>query len=397
MPFFTINSKKHIFPTPGQDGSVVESIFPALTPHLPKSFQINEQKPEDFDTFLVGRTLAKRWRVGQIINKGTDSNATVHEGRDLLTNVSVAIKTESHQAPNRSLYSEIEIYKRIHMSSGDDTESGFPVLVDYGDDLGYSFMVMKLLGQSLESVVKDGDITDDSEVDRDPEYITNTVLIATCQVLKILQNLHSYGYVHGNVNARNVMMETDEDKKNDLYLVDLKQCKTWRNHEAGCHQRATKCSETVSRRSDMKDLCKMLVTLLPREEKKKKSRCCLFRTKVVKQNSMKNERIETEDEVQEMINALDNRFIAEVKQFWNYCLNLGDEELPDYDSLRGILHIMYWNINSALLPAEVLKNPTTADAEMSSPRSTFMSRRRESVQRMGETVLSRFVQVDINP
>lgn len=394
MPFFTINSTKHIFPTPGQSESILESICPSLSACFSNGCERNARKSEDFDTFLVGRTVGKRWRVGEIIHKDDDSNSIVHEGYDLLTNVKVTIKTEPHRALNRCLYSEIEIYKRIHMASGDDPESGFAVLLDYGDDLGYSFMVLKLLGPSLESMVQGEDTTEENEEETDS--IASTVIIATCQLLKVLQNLHSYGYVHGNVNASNVMKGTDENEQNTVHLADLKNCKTWRNNQTGSHQDAHNTSEIVSRRSDMKDVSKMLASLLRKEEKKKKSGCCGLNKMFGKPKSPKNKTRDADNEFDDLMENVDSRCAVELKQFWSYCSTLKDDELPDYENLRGILHIMYWNINSSLLPPEVLQNPTAPRSE-GFPKSSFMNRRRESVLKLGETVLSRFVQVDITP
>lgn len=393
MPFLTINSTKHIFPTPGQSGSILESICPSLSACLPSCCEKKVRMSEDFDTFLIGRTLGKRWRVGEIIHKGDDSNSTVHEGYDLLTNVKVAIKTEPRRVQNRRLYSEIEIYKRVHMASGDDPESGFPMLIDYGDDLGYSFMVLKLLGSSLERMLQCEDMTEENDGDADSS--ASTVLIATCQLLKILRKLHLYGYVHGNVNASNVMMGTDESKQNSVYLVDLKNCKTWGTSRPGSHQHSNNGSQIVTRRSDMISVCKMLASLLPKEEKKK-SVCCGLNKMFGKPKSPRSKTFDAGNEFDCSMKNIDIRYAKELKQFWVYCSTLGDEELPDYDNLRGILHIMYWNINSSLMPPEVLQDSSPPKSQ-DSPKSTFIARRRESVLKMGETVLSRFVQVDITP
>lgn len=136
----------------------------------------------------------------------------------------------------------------------------------------------------------------------------------------------------------------------------------------------------------------MLASLL---RKKKKSISCGFNRLFQKSKSPRSRTCDAENEFDKSVKNIDIRYAMELKQFWDCCSTIGDEEIPDYDNLKEILHIMYWNINSSLMPTEVLHD-SCAPKSQHSTESTLSSRR-EIVLNMREKVFSRFLQVDITP
>lgn len=107
---------------------------------------------------------------------------------------------------------------------------GIPSCVGFGLHAdSYRFLIFPNMGQSLQSVMKEGELLSEK-----------TVLQLACRILDVLQYIHSNEYVHADINAENIYIKPGQ--KSQVYLAGY--CHAFRYCPSGKHVEYREASRT---------------------------------------------------------------------------------------------------------------------------------------------------------
>lgn len=158
-----------------------------------------------------------------IENIGLGAFGTIFKGQHRKTGEYVAIKVEPIHSETRLLKNETKVYQYLR----DKKCVGIPHVKWYGCDSVNFYMVVDLLGESLEARRKR----------LGPFSIEDTLKYGK-QMVERLKCLHSCGLVHRDVKPDNFLFgnfkELDKKEEEILYLIDFGFCKqidTSKNNE----------------------------------------------------------------------------------------------------------------------------------------------------------------------
>eukprot|EP01064_Diplonema_japonicum_P003543 TRINITY_DN12279_c0_g1_i1.p1 TRINITY_DN12279_c0_g1~~TRINITY_DN12279_c0_g1_i1.p1 ORF type:complete len:335 (+),score=38.43 TRINITY_DN12279_c0_g1_i1:82-1086(+) len=136
---------------------------------------------------------------------GAGAFGQVYEAFDRLLQKSVALKVEKADSTRSQLKVEVSVYKRI-----DERWPGLPKIF-YSESHGnFNVLAIELLGPNLEELL--------TYCGRC--FTLNTVLMIGEQIFRVLQHLHSVGYVHRDLKPPNFTMGLGE-RGNHVYLIDF--------------------------------------------------------------------------------------------------------------------------------------------------------------------------------
>jgi casein kinase I family protein HRR25 len=146
----------------------------------------------------------------ELIEKiGAGCFGAIYRGRNIRTGESVAIKVEHIKSETRLLKNESNVYQYLRGCAG------IPKVKWFGKDEINYYMVIELLGQSLEQLkVERGALT------------LQLVMQVGQQILGILQSIHEMGLVHRDIKPDNFLLGLN-DKSKQLYMIDFGFCKKY--------------------------------------------------------------------------------------------------------------------------------------------------------------------------
>jgi len=253
----------------------------------------------------------------KIINKlGEGSFGKIFLGENIYTGEKIAIKIE-FSSESSVLRNEAKIYKYL------DKCDGIPKMRTFGIEGKFNYMVIDLLGESLESMrVRYG-----GNVEREK------VIEIGIQMIENIERLHNLGIIHRDIKPENFLLNVENTS---LKIIDfgLARCYKTEKNEHIKEEKGRKLTGTAryvsinvhkgitpSRRDDMESIIYILIYLLngelPWQNVKKKGR---------NENIMKKKQsLEFKKEYKE------------IEEVMNYTRKLGYAEKPDYKKCKEVL------------------------------------------------------------
>lgn len=258
---------------------------------------------------------------------GQGSFGTIYQAQNIRTNELVAIKVEPIEHKYKLLKNESIIYHFLHHTKG------IPELKWFGkDDINY-YMVITLLGKSLENWK--------CEKGRIP---MDEICWVTIEMLHILKSIHEKGLIHRDIKPENFLFSfsLEEEKKDDVYLIDFGFCKTYFNSKTKKHNEQKKTSNLIgtttflsihghnflelSRRDDLESLGYMMIYFYFGQLK-------WNHVDVTEDTEYRNQLIKRAKENIHQLYELPTK----IMNYMNYVKQLQYEEEPNYNYLIDIL------------------------------------------------------------
>lgn len=146
--------------------------------------------------------INKKYKISHQINKG--SFGLIFKGKDLETDLDIAIKIEPNLLSKKYLVKEARILHLLQKNHH------IPRIHWCGSKPNSTFLVMELLGKNLEDLF----------IECNKKFSLKTVLMMADQMLSNLEFIHSKGYVHSDINPRNICVGLD-DKASTFYSIDF--------------------------------------------------------------------------------------------------------------------------------------------------------------------------------
>ena len=144
--------------------------------------------------------IAYKYKLIEKINEG--SFGTICKAENIRTKEIVAIKFENKSEQMKSLKNEARIYQYLGKLNG------FPQLKTFGTTGDVNYLVMDLLGYSLQKFIKNNELSLDM------------VLVLGIQIIQRIQSLHNNCLLHRDIKPSNFVFG-NEDNTNKLFLIDL--------------------------------------------------------------------------------------------------------------------------------------------------------------------------------
>ena len=279
--------------------------------------EINETTNESNNEIIIG----KKYKLLNQIGEG--SFGKIFEAEHLLSNTKVAIKIEKKNI-NSILKHEANIYYKCK------NIKGIPNIRMFGTENNYNYIVMDLLGISLDKLRENkGGILS----------LKETLQIAI-QLISYIENFHNVGLIHRDLKPENIL--TNNGEINDIFLIDFGISRYYINQDRE-HIPITYDKKLIgniryaslnihngiepSRRDDLISLGYILV-------------CCL-KGKLPWQNvksKIKEEKYIMIKQIKEQVSLVDlcKDIPYEFLSYINYCYCLKFDESPDYNYIKGL-------------------------------------------------------------
>jgi len=183
----------------------------------------------------------------------------IFKGENIRTNELVAIKVEPIEDNFKMLKNEAIIYQHLLHTYG------MPTLKWFGKDERNYYLVITLLGKSLEHYIQ-----------QKGKFSIKLTLQIGVQVINLLKTIHDKGLIHRDIKPENFLFGNDDESK-QLYIIDFGLSKTYINYEENCHIEMKNSNNIIgtpsyvslnghkllelSRRDDLESLGYMLIYL----------------------------------------------------------------------------------------------------------------------------------------
>lgn len=271
--------------------------------------------------------LWERYIILDKIGKGTFGE--VYKANRIADDRNMAMKVEHRHVGNPRLMHEYKIYKKI-ISKG--CNHGIPRVYEFIKTPNYHIMTMELLGKNLEELFEDND----------NHLSIDSVLHIGIDIINIIRNIHSVGFVHRDIKPNNFMIGLG-NKTNKIYLMDFGLSKEYIRND-GIHIRETFDHNVIgtaryssinmhmgfepSRRDDLESIGYMLIYFI--KGKLPWQGVCRKRDKNEIFEKIGNVKMSTS--VEKLCEGLPHCF----QQYVEYCRNLKFDETPNYHNLLNL-------------------------------------------------------------
>ena len=149
----------------------------------------------------------------KIIEKlGAGCFGEIYKGENIRTQENVAIKVEPISNNLKLLKNESVIYQYL------TNTVGVPTVKWFGKDTVNYYMVLNLLGDSLQTLINNK-----------KSFSLKLVLQVGLQIIFILQSIHEKSLVHRDIKPDNFLLGNNETNKKQIYIIDFGFCKSTEN------------------------------------------------------------------------------------------------------------------------------------------------------------------------
>lgn len=164
--------------------------------------------------------LRARYSVTRHLSSG--SFGDVYVARDLKHGADIAIKVEPLQSATPQIEFELCVYKELQDEKTGNMTLGFPRILARGTTDEHRYMVMELLGPSLE---------DRRRATKTGTLQLRTILMVAMQTLMRIEFMHSRGLLHRDLKPDNLLTGLAPPFSAIVHLVDMGLVKRYRDSE----------------------------------------------------------------------------------------------------------------------------------------------------------------------
>ncbi len=168
---------------------------------------------------LIMSLINNKYKIIEKIGEG--SFGSIYKGENIRTNEFVAIKIESIDSNYKLLKNESIIYQYLINTIG------IPNVKWFGKDKNNYYMVINLLGESLQTIKN-----------KKSTFSLKLVLQIGIQIISILKTIHDKGLVHRDIKPDNFLVGKNEKNK-QIYIIDFGFCKTFMNNNVHIKMKST--------------------------------------------------------------------------------------------------------------------------------------------------------------
>lgn len=155
---------------------------------------------------IVMELINKKYKLIKKIGEG--SFGSIYKGENIRTRELVAIKVETINKNHKLLKNESIIYQYLN------NVEGIPSVKWFGRDNNNYYMVINLLGETLQSIRNK--LT----------FSLTSILQIGIQITNIIKTIHEKGLVHRDIKPDNFLLGLNNVKK-QIYIIDFGLCKSY--------------------------------------------------------------------------------------------------------------------------------------------------------------------------
>jgi len=266
---------------------------------------------------------------------GSGSFGEIYKGKNIILNIDIAIKCESLHRKHQRLKYESGVLKYLQGGKY-PPPMGIPALYDFLISENFNYMMMELLGPSLEDLF---------EIFHN-KFSLKTILSLGDQMLCRIEFLHSRHLVHRDIKPDNFLMGLNKNKS-IVHICDFGLCKNFRDQKGkhipfqdgksltGTSRYASIHSHLgyeQSRRDDLESLAYSLIYF---------SRGSLPWMGTKAQNKQEKYKKILQIKLNSTVNVLCDKLPNEFIDFVNYIKDLAFDDRPNYQYLKSILGNIY--------------------------------------------------------
>jgi serine/threonine protein kinase len=166
-------------------------------------------------TYIINKKYTLLDKIGE------GSFGSIYKAHNIRTEEYVAVKVEPIKNATKLLKNESIIYHYLN------NVKGMPSVKWFGKDDNNYYMVINLLGKSLQDVKN-----------KHFNFHLKTVLQIGVQLIQLLQKIHDKGLIHRDIKPENFLFGLNNESKH-LYMIDFGFCKSFIQDDKHIPQKKT--------------------------------------------------------------------------------------------------------------------------------------------------------------
>ena len=156
---------------------------------------------------ITNKIINNKYKILERIGEG--AFGSIYRGQNIRTLELVAIKIEPIGNETKLLKNESIVYQYLN------NVDGIPTVKWFGKDEENYYMVIQLLGESLQSIKNKRDC-----------FSLKLVLQIGIHIIELLKTIHEKGLVHRDIKPDNFLLGLDSESKR-IFIIDFGFCKSY--------------------------------------------------------------------------------------------------------------------------------------------------------------------------